>query len=90
MQGYSVIKMKDGINLHEYVVAETDWDKTNALKALITKDGWKLVINTNNDEKELFNLKEDNKENNNLYQKQLLKSAELEEKLLDWLCEIEK
>lgn len=82
-RGKSLLKEK-----REYIIGEGD-NSIDEMMVSCQKDEWKLIVDEKNEKKELFNLKEDPLEKQNLYGKREI-SQELEEAVEDHKREVKE
>jgi arylsulfatase A-like enzyme len=72
MRGESVTKV---------VYSETDYRQYTYKRSIISKDGWKFIYTLENNASELYNLKEDPGETQNLTSREKKRAYELEQAL---------
>ena len=65
--------------------SETDYRLVTHKRSLRTYDGWKFIYTMETGKKELYDLKNDSGELNNLTEKEPRTAYELEQKLFGWL-----
>ncbi len=85
MQGTSLVALMRGGNLQLDAFSETDYLLQVFKRSLRTADGWKFIYSMDTEDRELYNLKKDPYETNNLVEGEKNKACELEEKLFKWL-----
>ena len=86
MQGKSLIPLMRGEESSgRDAFSETDYRNYTHKKSLRTADGWKFIYTFENDQKELYNIKKDPGEKNNLIKKEPKISYELEQKLFEYI-----
>lgn len=85
MQGVSLVPLMKGKNLQLDAFSETDFLLSTFKRSLKTYDGWKFIYSLDTEQRELYNLKDDPHELNNLVEKENRKAYELEEKLFKHL-----
>ncbi|MEI6597191.1 MAG: sulfatase [bacterium] len=86
MQGQSLISIMDGNETFGLdAFSETDYRNYTHKKSLRTVDGWKFIYTFENNQKELYNIKSDPGETDNLMEKEPRIAYELEQKLFDYI-----
>jgi len=86
MRGKSLIPLMMGEeNVGRDAFSETDYRDYTHKKSLRTADGWKFIYTFENDEKELYNIKSDPGEMDNLIEKEPQISYEMEQKLFEYI-----
>ncbi len=86
MQGKSLVPLMNGQeNNDRDAFSETDYRNYTHKKSLRTANGWKFIYTFENDQKELYNIKVDPNETNNLIKKEPKIAYELEQKLFEYI-----
>jgi arylsulfatase A-like enzyme len=85
MQGTSLIPCMNGGHPELTAFSETDYRFYTNKRAIRTPDGFKFIYSLDTGVKELYNLKNDPHELNNLIDKDQRTAYELEQKLFGWL-----
>ncbi len=85
MQGTSLIPCMNGAHMDLMAFSETDYRFYTNKRAIRTPDGFKFIYSMDTGIRELYNLKDDPHELNNLIDKNKRTAYELEQKLFDWL-----
>jgi len=85
MQGVSLVSLINGEDLSLDAFSETDYLLHTFKRSLRTSNGWKYIYSIDTEQKELYNLKEDPQESNNLVQEEKKIAYELEQKLFKHL-----
>lgn len=90
MKGISIVPLMKGKKETRDVYSETDYRLYTHKKSIRTSDGWKFIYTfaefpNKKDVKELYNLKEDPYEMNNLIEKEPKIAYELEQNLFRWI-----
>jgi arylsulfatase A-like enzyme len=85
MKGVSLIPLINGKNLELRAFSETDYLLHYFKRSLRTNDGWKFIYTIDTEEKELYNLKSDPYESNNLIENEPRIAYELEQYLFRWM-----
>lgn len=81
MRGQSLTPALKGKPVAKDVYSETDYRQYTYKRSVITKDGWKFIYTLENKSRELYNLKKDPQELNNLVEREPRRAYELEQKL---------
>ena len=81
LRGISLVPALMGGAVAKDVYSETDYRWYTYKRSVMTKDGWKLIYTLENKKRELYNLKTDPGETNNLVEKEPRLAYELEQKL---------
>lgn len=81
LRGTSLVAAMKGQPGSREVYAETDYREHTFKRAIITPDGWKLIYTLENKSRELYDLKTDPAEKEDLAPAQPSRAAELEKKL---------
>jgi arylsulfatase A-like enzyme len=79
-RGTSVAGAADGRRYRLDACAETD--QIAPIRSLRTRDGWKLIVDRRHDVRELYDLRRDPGERNNLYGRAKRRAGRMEERLL--------
>lgn len=90
MQGVSLIPLMRGEDLQLDAFSETDYLLCVFKRSLRTPKGWKFIYSLDTGQKELYNLKEDPYELNNLIEKEKKVAYELAQKLFIWLKSVKQ
>jgi len=85
MQGVSLVSLINGEDLSLDAFSETDYLLHTFKRSLRTSNGWKYIYSIDTEQRELYNLKEDPQELNNLVQEEKKIAYELEQKLFKHL-----
>ena len=85
MTGTSLVPLIEGREEPRDVFLETDYRYTTSLRGVRTVQGWKLIVNPKTGLGELYNLRTDPEEKQNLIDREKKQAAELDEKLNLWL-----
>lgn len=85
MQGVSLAPLLAGEHLDLAGISETDYLLQTFKRSIRTGDGWKLIVTLDTEQRELFNLKDDPGEQNNLIGSEGRLAYELEHKLFSKL-----
>jgi len=85
MQGVSLVSLIKGEDLSLDAFSETDYLFHAFKRSLKTNNGWKYIYSIDTEQRELYNLKEDPQESNNLVQEEKKIAYELEQKLFKHL-----
>ncbi|MDD5772431.1 MAG: sulfatase [bacterium] len=88
MQGVTLVPLMNGEDLKLDAFSETDYLSYTFKRSLRTSDGWKYIHSIDTRERELYNLRDDPKELNNLAEKEKRIAYELEQKLFKHLKSI--
>lgn len=82
MEGVSLTPLMKGESLELEAFIETDYRHYTYKRAIRTPDGWKFILTLESGDKELYNLNEDQGEQNNIIDEEPVMAYELEQKLL--------
>ncbi len=85
MKGVSLLPLVRGEHMNLDAFSETDYRFYAHKRSIRTNDGWKFIYSMDTRQKELYNLKEDPQELNNLVEKENTVGHELEQRLFNWL-----
>ncbi len=85
MKGESLVPLMSGQHMHLDAFSETDYRLVTHKRSLRTYDGWKFIYTMETGQRELYNLKADPAELNNLIGKEERLAYELEQRLFGWL-----
>lgn len=85
MRGISLTPVMSGKDAKLELFAETDYRDYTHKRAVQTPDGWKYILTLENQAEELYNLKTDPGENENLIGAEKAIAASLRRKLLSWM-----
>lgn len=81
LRGASLVSGLKGKSVAKDVFFETDYRQYTYKRGIQTKDGWKLIYTLENKSRELYNLKKDPHEKNNLVDQEPRKAYELEQRV---------
>ena len=81
LRGISLVEAMRARTVSREVYSETDYRRYTYKRALRTSDGWKFIYTLESGEKELYNLRNDPGERNNLAEKEARLAYELEQRL---------
>lgn len=81
-QGVSLLPLMEGKRLSLDIYPETEYRYATKQRGVRSWDGWKLISDEESSSRQLFNLREDPKETNNIYGRGFDKESELVSKLL--------
>ena len=85
MRGVSLVPAMSGEKLELDAFSETDYRRYTYKRSLRKANGWKLIYTLESGAKELYDLKTDPQEKNNLVEKEPAKAYELEQELFGYL-----
>jgi arylsulfatase A-like enzyme len=85
MKGVSLLPLMNGEHTELVAFSETDYRLYTHKRSIRTPQGWKFIYTMETGEKELYNLKEDPGELNNLLEKEPRIAYEMEQELFSWL-----
>jgi arylsulfatase A-like enzyme len=85
MRGVSLLPLMHGAHMDLPACSETDYRLVTHKRSIRTNDGWKFIYTMETGQKELYNLKQDPGELDNLVEKEPRAAYEMEQKLFQWL-----
>lgn len=85
MKGVSLIPLMNGKHMNLEAFSETDYRFYTHKRSIRTPDGWKFIYTMETEKKELYNLRKDPEELDNLVEKERRVAYELEQRLFSWL-----
>jgi arylsulfatase A-like enzyme len=85
MRGVSLVPLMQGRPISLDAFSETDYRLYVHKRSVRTADGWKFIYSLDTGKKELYHLRDDPGEKNNLINEEPRKAYELEQILLRWL-----
>lgn len=85
MKGLSLISLMRGGHFNLEAFSETDYRLFTHKRSMRTYDGWKFIYTMETGQRELYNLKKDAGELNNLSEKEKRIAYEMEQRLFEWL-----
>jgi hypothetical protein len=88
MRGASILPLMLGKHMDLTAFSETDYRMVTHKRSIRTSDGWKFIYTMEEGTKELYDLKHDPAEIDNLVAKNPRAAYEIEQKLFSWLKSI--